>query len=287
MTILPTIQRFQTYEQLLTQFLIWNTLLKMKILAYNLGEVVDKAPASGAFFFRTLIKGSSNRNKTAKQEAKTCCHEFDLIKTESTGGVHFLQKLFSRREGMCQDDSESTLQTYTSMLDDEEEEDEESFHVQLSQPCQSEFTLRHKVPKPAMCIRDQPTNIAKKTPAPRPTPLIKDTHIPLELKLVVHASCRGEEVDKPPYSAGAFISRKSRRGSNGSKTDKIQNKVSFRSDKPKSELNIQAPQSFYQLMMVDGNLVPKRVYPEPRAFYQLILVNGNLVPKRVTQSPSH
>jgi hypothetical protein len=276
---------FQTYQHL-TQFFIWNTLLRMKIPAYNRGEVVDKAPASGATFFRKLIK-KSKRNKSAKQEEKTCCHDADPVKTESPGGVTFLRNLFSRREGMCREDSDSTLQTYTSMFDDEEEEEEEEENLQLQPPqsFRSEFTLKHKVSKPAMRTRDQPTPIIKKTNAPRPTPIIKDTRIPLELKLVV-ASCRGDEVDKPP-SSGAFIWRKSHRGSNGSKTNKTKKKVSFRLDKPKSELNVQAPQSFYQLMIFDGNLVPKRVYPEPRAFYQLILVDGNLVPKRVTRSPSH
>jgi hypothetical protein len=279
---------FQT-DQHLTQFLIWNTLLKMNIPAYNLGnlgEVVDKTPASGATFFRALIKGS-NRDKPAKRDKKTCCHEADPVKTDSPDKVNFLRKFFSRREDMCRDDSDSTLQTYTSIFDDEEEE-EENFQVQLYQPCRSEFTLNHKVSKPAIRTRDPslPTPVVKGTPAPRPTPIIKDTRIPVDLKLVALASCWGEEVDNTS-SPGAFMCRAWHDGDSGRRTKTTRKKVSFHLDEPKSELNFKPPVSFYQLILVDGKMVPKRVYPEPLAFYQLILVNGNLVPKRVSQNPSH
>jgi hypothetical protein len=263
---------------------------KMKFLEYSRGEVVDKAPASGATFFRKLIKGS-NRKKADKQNEKTCFHEADPVKTESPDGVNPLRKLFSRRNDMCREDSDSTLLIYTSFFDDDEEEEEEeeeeednNCQVQLSQLCRSEFTLNDKVPTPAMRARDQPTPIVKKTSTPRPTPIVKDTRIPLELKLVALASCHGEKVDKAPITSTSMC-QKWQDADSGSKPYKTNKKISFRLDEP--TFNFQTPLSFYQLILVEGNLVSKRVYPEPLAFYQLVLVDGNLVPKRVTQSPSH
>jgi hypothetical protein len=164
----------------MTQFVILKTLLKMNLMAYNRGEIVDKAPASGA----TFRKG-------------------DPVKTKSPGGVNFLRKLSSGRKKVRRHDSNCTLETCNA----EEEE-------------------------------DQPTPSTKKNRSPQATTIIKDTSIPLELQNYFLAL-----ISVPP---GAFICRKSQGGSTGSKTNT-------------TKKNVQAPLIFYQLILVDGNLVPEKI----------------------------
>jgi hypothetical protein len=78
----------------------------------------------------------------------------------------------------------------------------------LEDSCRWEFTFNDIVPRPPSRTGEHPTTpVAEKTRAPQPTPIIKETRIPLELQMVFLTSCRWEFtfndiMPRPPSRTG-------------------------------------------------------------------------------------